>query len=107
MIARTDTQNAFWQSVDFGLDQQEFGCRINQISVDELFQKYEDLNFLYEAKMQRLAPYWQTVKQNWQRAMDTGRELMDVCTFEEAATGAWAASLIGGPLVWVAGANTW
>jgi len=34
-----------------------YGCKVNAISVDELFRKYEQAGFLYPAKMQRLAPF--------------------------------------------------
>ena len=92
MIARLqlETQTMCQQMKLLGGQHDDFGCRVNAINVEELFQKYLDLNFLYEAKLNRLAPYLDTVKRNWQRAMDAGQTLFQVFTFEDQQTNAWA-----------------
>lgn len=89
MIASTQTipLTRQTQAVDAS---EEFGCRVNTISVSELFQKYQELGFLYPEKMQRLGPYLNVIQHNWSRAMQAGEELIQVVTFEDAESAAWA-----------------
>ena len=66
-----------------------YGCKVNAISVDELFRKYEQAGFLYPAKMQRLAPFMDLVRDNWKRAFRSGDALLYVVSIEQQ-DGAWA-----------------
>lgn len=76
----------------FGSGYSAFGCTVNTIDVDALFSKYEACGFLYPAKMQRLAPHWNLIKDNWARSMSAadGQVLHDVVVYNDTANGAWA-----------------
>lgn len=68
-----------------------YGCRVNAISVEELFRRYEQAGFLYPAKLEKLAPFLSTVRENWRQGL-RGGELLLYCV---VATGdddpdAWA-----------------
>lgn len=65
-----------------------YGCRINDISVDELFRRYEAAGFLYPAKLPRLRPYWSLVKENWEKASDPEGRLIKFWIYEK--DGSWA-----------------
>ena len=65
----------------------EFGCTTNQISVDSLFEMYAELNFLYEAKMQRLKPYFNTIKENWEKA--AAANLVKIYAYDDKSENAW------------------
>jgi hypothetical protein len=55
-----------------------YGCRVNEMSVEQLFAAYEEAGFLYPEKLKRLAPYLATIRSNWQKAIGTGGDLMSV-----------------------------
>ena len=46
-------------------------CSVNDVSFDDLFQFYNDSGFLYDAKMQRLLPFLNEVKSNWQKSIQS------------------------------------
>ena len=64
-----------------------FGCSINKIHADCLFKKYVKLDFLYEAKMQRMKPYFSAIKDNWEKAAYAN--LVKVFTYENESENAW------------------
>ncbi|MEM7201733.1 MAG: hypothetical protein AAF628_15805 [Planctomycetota bacterium] len=69
----------------------QYGCRCNAYSPDQVFAAYERLGFLYAAKRRRLAPLWDRIKATWVAAM-TQPDLMSVATWgplngPRAATG--------------------
>lgn len=70
----------------------EYGCRVNEIDVDDLFERYRELNFLYPAKLEALAPYWDEVKSNWRKALSAGDKIIRVVTAsaEESGREGWA-----------------
>tara|TARA_R110002096_G_scaffold173781_9_gene349048 strand:- start:263440 stop:264618 length:1179 start_codon:yes stop_codon:yes gene_type:complete len=76
----------------FGDSYQEFGCTVNQISVQDLFTRYESSGFLYPAKRQRLMPYMPIIMENWRKSMSAPRDsfLHDVVVHEDRECGAWA-----------------
>ncbi len=77
--------------VPLGSSYEAFGCAVNQVSVEELFAKYEECGFLYRAKRERLGPYWPRVVENWRKSMRAGSSrIHDVIVYADAETGAWA-----------------
>lgn len=80
------------RDLPFGSGYAAFGCAVNTIDVDTLFSKYKECGFLYPAKMQRLAPYWNLIKDNWARTMSSpdGTFLHDVVVYNDPSNGAWA-----------------
>ena len=69
-------------------------CRVNAIGISELFQKYYELNFLYDAKLKRLRPYLTKVQQNWEQALAAGRQLLEVYTCDDTSRNAWASMVV-------------
>lgn len=76
----------------FGSGYEAFGCTVNTVSVEDLFAKYEECGFLYQAKRERLKPYMPLIIENWRRSMSAGpgRFLHDVVVYDNTNTGAWA-----------------
>ena len=50
---------------------ERFGCEVNRLSIDELFQRYMQTGFLYPDKLERLAPFTGEILENWRRAADS------------------------------------
>ncbi len=69
---------------------EDYGCRVNAIAIDELFQRYEAAGFLYPEKLHRLAPFMPLVKDNWRRARAAGDLIHRVVTYEDPVNQAWA-----------------
>lgn len=65
-----------------------FGVRINAITAKSLFDRYQQLGFLYPNKLQALAPYMDLVLGNWQKAITGDPDLFRVLTYEHE--NAWA-----------------
>ena len=55
----------------------------NQISVDELFELYVSLHFIYPEKQERLQAVVNIVKDNWAKAMKLGFPLFWVTTVKQ------------------------
>lgn len=45
----------------------DFNIKFNTISVDELFQQYEEIGFIYPAKKALLAPHMEEINNNWKK----------------------------------------
>ena len=67
-----------------------YGCRVNAVEPLSLFDRYEQGNFLYAAKRQRLAPFMPQIVDGWQRALRAGELIHLIITFDEPELGAWA-----------------
>lgn len=67
-----------------------YGCRVNALSPEELFRRYEQAGFLYPAKLEKLAPYLPLVRDNWRKAMRGGELILYCVTHEPGAEGDWA-----------------
>ena len=67
-----------------------YGCRVNAISPEELFRRYEQAGFLYPAKMGKLAPFLPLVKENWRKALRGGELILYVVAHENQTEGDWA-----------------
>ena len=74
---------------DMGGEYADFGCEVNAISPEKLFQRYEASRFMYPAKGERLAPFWPLIMDNWKRARQAGELLNCVVTYQ-APGGGWA-----------------
>lgn len=68
-----------------------YGCKINVLGVDELFRRYEAAGFLYSAKMEQLAPFWEIIKGNWRQGLRGGELIHYVITYENLESGCWGA----------------
>jgi hypothetical protein len=69
---------------------EQFDCEVNSIDIEELFDRYGEIGFLYPEKLKRLAPFMPTIIENWRRAMDAGDAIHRVVTCDQPAAGAWA-----------------
>lgn len=69
---------------------ERFGCEVNHLSVDELFQRYMETGFLYPDKLQRLAPFTREILDNWRRAAASPDGLLRVVTHRGGRERSWA-----------------
>jgi len=69
---------------------EEYGCRVNALSVEALFQRYQDAGFLYEEKRLLLEPWLPLIQDNWKKALHAGDALLWVVDYDGHAGGAWA-----------------
>ena len=69
---------------------EELGFKINEISVDELFDKYKENGFIYPEKMVKLAPYFEKIKKNWKKLLLKNQSLLSIYTYENPTTHHWA-----------------
>jgi hypothetical protein len=67
-----------------------YGCRINALDPEELFDRYAEAGFLYPAKRERIAPFLPQIVDNWRRALRAGELIHWVATSERPETGGWA-----------------
>lgn len=67
-----------------------YGCRVNAISPEELFRRYEQAGFLYPAKMGKLAPFLPLVKENWRKGLRGGELILYCVTHESSDREDWA-----------------
>lgn len=63
-----------------------YGCRVNAIEVDELFDRYATAGFLYPAKLARLKPFLPIIKKNWETVRCAGEDLMWTSVFSDASS---------------------
>ncbi|MFC1771695.1 hypothetical protein ACFLZV_07400 [Candidatus Margulisiibacteriota bacterium] len=66
----------------------ELNCKINELSIPELFSKYEQYGFLYQEKKVLLQPFLETIEKNW--AQTAKADLMRVVTRSDEQTQSWA-----------------
>lgn len=64
---------------------EDYGCKLNHLSVKDLFQRYNEAGFLYPEKLQRLLPYMPEIAENWRRTLRGGELLNWVATYEDEA----------------------
>jgi len=64
-------------------DYSAYGCRLNAVDVETLFDEYDRAGFLYAQKRQRLAPYLEQIKDNLARLLRAGPSLVKVVTYGE------------------------
>src|SRR6478609_2236473 len=67
-----------------------YGCKLNSISPEELFSRYEQAGFLYPGKMGKLAPYLSLVKENWRKGLRGGELILYCVTHESFDREDWA-----------------
>jgi len=46
-----------------------YGCTLNTLTVEQIFDQYERSGFLYTSKRERLAPVWSHVEDTWRRSI--------------------------------------
>jgi hypothetical protein len=68
----------------------DYGCRLNALTVEELFDRYARSRFLYPEKRARLAPYLAEIVDNWRRALGAGELIIWFATHEAEVSGGWA-----------------
>ncbi|MBF0555001.1 MAG: hypothetical protein HQK96_10680 [Nitrospirae bacterium] len=59
------------------------GCNYNNLRVDDLFEIYEEVGFLYPEKKKRILPYLQIIKDNWNNALKLGEDVLWFSTYED------------------------
>jgi hypothetical protein len=69
---------------------ERYGCELNRLSVEELFERYMETGFLYRDKLQRLAPFTDEILENWRRASASPDGLLRVVTFSGERARSWA-----------------
>jgi hypothetical protein len=57
-------------------------CSINEISIAELFELYEQANFLYPEKKKRIYPYLSLIRQNWEAALKADEDILWIITYQ-------------------------
>ncbi len=80
----------------------DMNVRINPVSVETLFEKYEEAGFLYEEKKKRLMPFVDLVKENLHKAQAAGDRIHYHLVFEDPTSKRWAAVSI-----WRTTTNSW
>ncbi|MEM6802327.1 MAG: hypothetical protein AAF696_13040 [Bacteroidota bacterium] len=55
---------------------EDFKVSFNKLQVQDLFQKYEEMGFIYAAKKALLAPHWQEISQNWEKLRECGEDFL-------------------------------
>ena len=69
-------------------DYSQFGCHLNALSVDELFDLYEMTGFIYPAKKAVIKPYCDIIAANWRAAIDAG--LLRILSYDSTTAPPWA-----------------
>ncbi len=78
-----------------------YDIHFNQNTVADLFQKYEDIGFIYPAKKEFLAPHFQQIKSNWEKLQGTSEDLLWMMTNDQkkekhfASISVWKSSNYG------------
>ena len=67
----------------------DYDCKVNDIDVLELFRLYEKCGFIYIDKLDHLIPYFVEIRNNWERAMAAGEDLIAVVTCGDPETASW------------------
>lgn len=67
-----------------------YGCKVNAISPEELFDFYAQAGFLYPAKMEKLSPFLPIVKENWRKGLRGGELILYCVTKEPRSANEWA-----------------
>lgn len=70
---------------------EQLHCRLNAISVEELFKRYFEAGFLYAAKLEKLKPFWPEISDNWKRGLRAGETLIWNVTYEAPDGTSWGA----------------
>lgn len=55
---------------------EDFQVSFNKLRVQDLFQKYEEIGFIYPAKKALLSPHWEEISQNWEKLMECGEDFL-------------------------------
>ena len=63
---------------------EDYGCEINNIGIDELFQKYEDFGFIYPAKKKRLEKVMPEIIKNWKKVLKIDDSPIQVITHRDS-----------------------
>lgn len=58
------------------VDSAQFNATFNEYSVDRLFEKYEEIGFIYPEKREILAPYFKEISNNWHKLRTCKEELL-------------------------------
>jgi len=54
--------------------------RLNEVSIDTLFEQYRKIGFIYPAKKELLAPYFEQITKNWEALLNSEENLLWVLT---------------------------
>lgn len=59
------------------------GCRINQITIKELFDLYYQARFLYASKAKQIEPYLPSIFNNLEKALQANQDLLKIISYED------------------------
>ena len=62
---------------------EDFHMGFNDISIEALFAKYEDIGFLYAAKKKLLSPFFDKIQHNWEQLLQSQEELLWILNKED------------------------
>ena len=62
---------------------EDFQVAHNQLSVSDLFERYEAIGFLYPAKKRLLTPYFDTIQAHWETLLEGTEGLLWILTRED------------------------
>lgn len=75
MLTTTPNNNQLNHTID----------RTDKTSVDYLFRKYEEIGFLYPEKKRLLTPHFKSIKNNWEKMLNSEKQLLwTVCKENQA-----------------------
>ena len=81
-----------YADLSFGNGYQEFGCTVNRLRIEALFQQYKENGFLYPSKLERMKPYIGLILNNWKKSVSLKGDkfLHNIVEFDRPQSGAWA-----------------
>jgi hypothetical protein len=89
---------SYGSEVDFpwSCDAAVYGVHINYHRVEQLFERYREAGFLYEKKLDRLAPYWTMIETNWRKMLASKPSplLHQVLMTDGTESGSWSTGAI-------------
>ena len=86
MIAQLRQEDAHGLADDY----EAYGCSVNRITVEALFDWYRRLGFLYDEKERLLSPYWEAILHSWKCGIRGGELLHWYSTYQVPESNAWA-----------------
>lgn len=61
----------------------ELGCRINALSIAELFEHYDHVGFLYPEKKSKISSVMPLIRKNWESALKADDDILWIVSHEE------------------------
>lgn len=68
----------------------DFNVKYNDIKIDDLFRKYEDIGFIYPEKKALLKPHFKQIRSNWENLLRSEEEYLWILNDENSRKGNFA-----------------